>query len=65
MRETEEKELLRTVARNIANLENNKQKQTQISFGWSTYMLYYIIYYILEINYSSFFFISPLEIFEM
>ena len=33
MRETEEKELLRTVARNIANLENNKQKQTQISFG--------------------------------
>ena len=33
MRETEEKELLKTVARNMADIENNKPKQTQISFG--------------------------------
>ena len=33
MRETEEKELLKTVARNIADIENKKPKQTQISFG--------------------------------
>ena len=35
MRETEERELLKTVARKIANMENdqNKRKHTQISFG--------------------------------